>query len=769
MASKLAPTRYGSLGGARRLPGYEEDTIAFRTYRQLKFIPKYVSSYRLRPVFNVERSNRLLAAYRSLPGESRVARLTAISDALLAYHRNTDAMYERAVLFEELGYGEDALKELRRWQAADAAAREPHGSLPVFDRISRCGRTHVTLVASGGETEKRFPIGHVARAMGVKASCIRRLVAVAALLIGLNTARAGNPAEADRPVLVEERPDATGAPWGSGQPDDPEKGTLYDSTGVPDSEWQNQFQKPDVNYKYLGKKQYEYYGSGDVNNNGVPGELADAQAIRDGTANDMADVNADGVVDTADVRLIEGYANGTGQLIGIDYMSPEFTKEQRVKWIADLFRNVYIPSFGDQAVINAFGDLIIKIPYFLCGDYEEQAIHDFQGWTNPEAFIAKYWSGPKVDNFRYTYNGRFNIQAADGGQQTESGNGHAVIRFPVGEDLTKEESWLSIDAQTGYDAGLETNFMKADQTIYTEWIGCSQTWGPIRGPPIIDWYVSPTWETSITWQNPDYKFTRPQNQAPVIESNLTEEQKNVEYQKGLTNAELFPEDPTVTDDSDPNPTVEYSYQSTQQESGVEKYRYSVTKTTTATDNEGAAGTLEEIVSVDDTTLPELGVSSTYTQIAQSDDPVKAAKALINYTYDNGDVVDTLVTHTSGNYYDLQVKDGVGNLSNSIQVEVDKSDGIKDIEETNKQIDLEVQNPMTTSSPYLNIATKNSGATKLEVYDMAGRKLEEKVFNTSYGNNVRHFRFNGLGNGLYLFRVTGPQGNADMKLVARVSR
>jgi hypothetical protein len=378
-----------------------------------------------------------------------------------------------------------------------------------------------------------------------------------------------------------------------------------DSTAVPLDQIYNQFQKPDVHSQYLGKKEFEYYGSGDVNNNGIPGELEDAQAIRDSVINDMGDVNADGKVDSLDIKMIEDYASGIDKLIGIDYMNPEFTKEEKEKWILDLYNNVYIPSFGEKTILYEGGDLDISIPGYDCSNYTEQPIHDFQGWTDTKAFIDKHWSAEPRSNFVYGSNARFNIQCAEGGQSTSSNGSHAVIRFPVGEDLTLEENWLSVDGRTGDKAGKGTNYMTETpgKVITTDWAGVSQKWGPIRGPPIIKFKVTEDGSFVKSWSNPGYNFQRP---------------------------------------------------------------------------------------------------------------------------------------TTG-------------ISKNKEVSADE-----------KSIDLKMQNPITNSNPYMNFETKNPGETRLEVFDTQGKKLEEKVFNTSYGENQKEFNFSNLTSGMYIFKATDSKGNVDVE-------
>jgi len=641
----------------------------------------------------------------------------------------------------------------------------------------------------------------------------------------------------------------------------------FNPNGVPTNQIYNQFQKPNVHSQYLSKGEYEYYASGDVNNNGFPGEAEDAQAIRNGVVNDMADVNADGIVNEADAQMIDAYVAGTGKLIGIDYMSPEHTKEERKQFILNLYNNVYIPSF--ETVVNAYGETIIKpIPGWECGNYTDQAIHDFKGFSDNQGFTDELWSSDNTQYFRFVTNARFNIQCDCGGQTTQSGIAHAVPRFAIGENLLAEDSWLAIDGQTGVEAGWGSRFMTnvPGKKVSISWRGTSQSFGSsssgqTSGPPICDFYSVGDGTFTVGWQNPYYIFNRPPYDivAPTI-SGL--EHITFEYNYSLDFSTTYTGVPTVSDDLDPSPKVEYSdvstkpYNTSQEDSML--YNYNITRTWLAWDHAANRTYYLQMLSVRDTKAPEIKeydydyneikdynleyrndliyefnepvifdyayikkkvfstestqimdstinqvnyvVSGIWTAVDATGNTItkttqrifvsdstcpngtltqttfsasnteegftKIKESIINISDNSGLPTQTIIENTSGNFYDVSLKDVAGNERYLGNVELKIETGIEDIEGTNRGIDLEMQNPITSSTPYMNVATTNPGTTKLEVYDVSGRKLEEKVFTTSYGDNIQKFNFSNLNAGMYYFKVTDSKGNVDTKKIIK---
>ena len=134
--------------------------------------------------------------------------------------------------------------------------------------------------------------------------------------------------------------------------------------------------------------------------------------------------------------------------------------------------------------MNNYGEPIIHYQGWDCDNYSEQAVIDFSGMTNPEAFS---------DEFNYTSqeyltenNGRFNLYSLTFAGLKDSGENHKMIVFPIGEDLTKFDNYLIIDGKTGNEARIDNEWIKESQVVALRWNGVSETYGVIRGPSIID-------------------------------------------------------------------------------------------------------------------------------------------------------------------------------------------------------------------------------------------------------------------------------------------
>lgn len=369
--------------------------------------------------------------------------------------------------------------------------------------------------------------------------------------------------------------------------------------GIPDSEWQNQRQHPNIGYTYFGKNILDYDGSGDANNDGIV-DMKDAQAIRDGEGNYRADVARPfGIIDEADAQAIENYVNGTGKIIGKDFYETDkgITNEERIEYIMDKYNDVFMNMIN--SVPNSLGGKTILYPGFECYNYSEFAQNAFQGWADPVAFFEKYWFGiakESIDTaYNYNHNGIFNLQCNTAGHKTDVGGAHSTIEFPLVGDLTKEENILRIDAQTGRKIDYGHKLLPFGEQVSTEWIGNSERWGPIRGPPIIQKIVYSDKTEEIKWENPEYNFYK-----------------------------------------------------------------------------------------------------------------------------------------------------------------DNSSGFEEIKDNNRMIDLDVFN-----NGYINIATKNPGETKVEVFSINGKLLENKVINTGYGDNMVDFNFEPDNNGVYIFVATDKNGHKDV--------
>ena len=124
------------------------------------------------------------------------------------------------------------------------------------------------------------------------------------------------------------------------------------------------FSQPDMGLKIAINK-YDYYGSGDVNNDGVI-DFNDVSAMQNGELNDRADIDGDGVPSTAnDQQILSDYLNEN-----IRYLPAHWNHLNGIEkrnWVQKMlaFDQIdtiqYIPGefecgeFSEMMLINNFG------------------------------------------------------------------------------------------------------------------------------------------------------------------------------------------------------------------------------------------------------------------------------------------------------------------------------------------------------------------------------------------------------------------------------
>ncbi len=192
-----------------------------------------------------------------------------------------------------------------------------------------------------------------------------------------------------------------------------------------------QVQLPDTTQtdtsKIVGWSPLHWYGSGDVNNDGRVDSL-DVKAIESGVANDMSDVNGDGVTNQQDAQMILNYLNGKISHLPA-YWNEDSVKE-RESWLEKVLKiQPAIPS----------GDL----SNWLCQDFTKWYELNFYGISNLNAFIQWNLAGTGVDYTGKVTNARFNIPVvtvsdfyfANGNREA-----HAVAGVLVGDSTNNTVS-----------------------------------------------------------------------------------------------------------------------------------------------------------------------------------------------------------------------------------------------------------------------------------------------------------------------------------------
>ena len=113
------------------------------------------------------------------------------------------------------------------------------------------------------------------------------------------------------------------------------------------------------------KGKLEYYGSGDVNNDGKI-DSTDVQQIYSGVKNGMADVDGNDTIDSRDGKLIEDYIDGKigylpghwdelNKLKGVDPKTGENLRYlAKVKWLEKMIK-ISIDDWGSMPIENGLG------------------------------------------------------------------------------------------------------------------------------------------------------------------------------------------------------------------------------------------------------------------------------------------------------------------------------------------------------------------------------------------------------------------------------
>ena len=188
----------------------------------------------------------------------------------------------------------------------------------------------------------------------------------------------------------------------------------------------NPFSQPNVSVQ-VGKQSLEWYGSGDVNNDGKI-DQSDLDAMNSGTSNYMSDIDGDGTPSTqADKNILAGYiANTIPYLPG--HWNELTTRDERKSWILKM-RKLEDP----RTLANG---------NWVCADFINQMTFDFYGLSNIEEFIQ---------NEKNTYpnvvhsskdNAKFNLPMYLFATTNTNGVSHAAAGVLVGDNPLNFKDWL---------------------------------------------------------------------------------------------------------------------------------------------------------------------------------------------------------------------------------------------------------------------------------------------------------------------------------------
>ncbi|MCL6099579.1 MAG: T9SS type A sorting domain-containing protein [Bacteroidetes bacterium] len=184
----------------------------------------------------------------------------------------------------------------------------------------------------------------------------------------------------------------------------------------------NPFSQPNIQ-DYLGRKHLDWYGSGDVNNDGKIDSL-DATAI-DTAKTDKADIDGDGVPGTQNDKQI--LLNYLGRKIPYlpGHWNELTTRDERVSWLEKMIK---IDNFSSKTLP------LMQDSGWVCADIVVQNIINFYGISNIDNFVKKNrtYSG---HNFFKNNAARFNIPVYLATTISDLGTGHGVNAVLVGDSL----------------------------------------------------------------------------------------------------------------------------------------------------------------------------------------------------------------------------------------------------------------------------------------------------------------------------------------------
>jgi hypothetical protein len=227
---------------------------------------------------------------------------------------------------------------------------------------------------------------------------------------------------------------------------------------------------------------------------------------------------------------------------------------------------------------------------------------------------------------------------------------------------------------------------------------------------------------------------------------------------------VIPENLNVVDNSGLESTLEKSTYSTQIIDGtINQVKFTQIDSIKVTDYFGNISKYGITQQVDDIEAPSGNLSSYYVQRQSGQSPEAAAKSLVENVYDNSELpVDTFVTNTTGNYYDITLKDIAGNEKYLGNVQVDNPVGIE-----TEPLDLE--NKCLTVFPNPNPHTirytpSNSGKTEVSIYDISGREMMKNIYSDFSNQAEVQYNFSELSQGIYVVKVNSEVCQDSKKVI-----
>ncbi|MBK7106384.1 MAG: T9SS type A sorting domain-containing protein [Ignavibacteriae bacterium] len=205
--------------------------------------------------------------------------------------------------------------------------------------------------------------------------------------------------------------------------------TLYSQGLNGPTSWEtigNTFSQPNVHLQ-LGRNFYDWYGSGDVNNDEVI-DNNDLIAINNGVKNDRSDVDGDGISSASNDKLVlQNYLNKN-----IDYLPSHWNylnKEEKTSWLEKIIKINDAINYGGTG--------------WFCRNYINQMEIDFYGISNIEGYIEYKKDLGEVE-YNKEDNAKFNIPLQYFSTKSTSGVDHAISGTLVGNNPLDFNDWYFV-------------------------------------------------------------------------------------------------------------------------------------------------------------------------------------------------------------------------------------------------------------------------------------------------------------------------------------
>jgi hypothetical protein len=287
-------------------------------------------------------------------------------------------------------------------------------------------------------------------------------------------------------------------------------GAAVAAFAIPSVNGQIAFEDQTENYKHFvnpfiqPRETLDYYGSGDVDNRGTI-TLEDAQYIAEGEYNYRADVNGDGIVDSADKELIEKYVNGDIKYLPGHWNDLE-SVEERKSWIRKMI------------AIDKSDEKKYVADQWTCGNFALDVTYNFNWVENIEN-----WEGYEYSHGRYDFSdlGRFNLPMYNLSCKNSQGIPHEINIIFVGhDDLTKEDvtdfdQYMKIESQNDLEQEIGGSSINGEG--YAHIIGPSHYLHPIFGTDrwgtsarLVEWELE-NGKANLEFEHPNLVKARPDN------------------------------------------------------------------------------------------------------------------------------------------------------------------------------------------------------------------------------------------------------------------